>query len=252
MANPFPGVNPYIEAEGFWEDFHRRFINYLSEAVLSALPGGYDARIDERIELIDPASGKSIRQPDVSVIESPGGGWNAPSPGRLEVVETAVVEMLPVKEMREVWLEIRDLRDESLVTSIEILSPSNKTGAGYVSFQQKRRRLHEGGANLVDIDLLLGGRRMTFRQPLPAGDCFSFVARPTTTRVQVFSWRLPNPLPPIPIPLREPDPDIQISLNDVYQSTFDRGQYPRRLRYDEPLQFADPEIIQWASSIVRK
>lgn len=33
MASPFPGIDPYLESQGYWPDFHHTFINYLREAL---------------------------------------------------------------------------------------------------------------------------------------------------------------------------------------------------------------------------
>ncbi|PYS38214.1 MAG: hypothetical protein DMG14_18520, partial [Acidobacteria bacterium] len=41
MASPFPGVDPYIEAQGFWPDFHASFITYLRDVLMEKLPANY-------------------------------------------------------------------------------------------------------------------------------------------------------------------------------------------------------------------
>jgi hypothetical protein len=38
MASPFPGLDPFIEAQGFWPDFHARFITYLCDTLAETLP----------------------------------------------------------------------------------------------------------------------------------------------------------------------------------------------------------------------
>jgi hypothetical protein len=37
------------------------------------------------------------------------------------------------------------------------------------------------------------------------------------------------------VPLRAPDPDIEIDLQSVYQTAFDRGRYARSIDYRRPL-----------------
>lgn len=251
MKNPFPGVNPFIEAEGFWEDFHRRFVSYLCEAMLTRLPERYDARIDERVDLVDPDTGKSVRIPDVSVLDrkhsSARLGIESES---VSTVATAEVEQLPVEEYREVWIDVRDMRDNSLVTSIEVLSPTNKSPGGFNTFKHKRLQLLEGGASLVDIDLLLAGERLHFRQPLPPADYYTFISRSVRRpKTEVIAWPVQAALPSVPIPLRSPDPDLIIDLQEVYRTTFERGQYPRRLRYKAPLSHPDKDVRDWARSI---
>jgi hypothetical protein len=47
MPSPFPGVDPYLESQHFWPDFHARFMNYWCEALADQLPENYEARMDE-------------------------------------------------------------------------------------------------------------------------------------------------------------------------------------------------------------
>ena len=46
MAGPFPGMDPYIESQGNWQDFHNRFIAELSNVLGMHLPDDYVARVD--------------------------------------------------------------------------------------------------------------------------------------------------------------------------------------------------------------
>jgi hypothetical protein len=52
MANPFPGIDPYVEDQNYWEDFHTRFLTYACDAINDRLPDGYNAELDERITII--------------------------------------------------------------------------------------------------------------------------------------------------------------------------------------------------------
>ncbi|MGH7213292.1 MAG: DUF4058 family protein [Tepidisphaeraceae bacterium] len=238
-GNPFPGVNPYIEWEGYREDFHGTFVPCLRECIVDALPERYDARVEERMLVLTPDR-KEQRRPDVVVSErtdarkSKGGASTVvASPGA-----AAIVELLPfdVIEETQKWIDILDLEDESIVTSIEVLSPSNKDSRGSEPFHGKRQNLLLAGVHWIDIDLLLGGGRFRYKDPLPPGHFYAFVTRaPRRPRAsEVFPWSLRDPLPRIPIPLREPDPDITVDLGEAYRLAFERGRYPRRLRYRQP------------------
>jgi hypothetical protein len=44
----FPGVDPHLEDQGYWPDFHRRFMNYSCEAVADQLPPDYEARMAKK------------------------------------------------------------------------------------------------------------------------------------------------------------------------------------------------------------
>ena len=48
MPSPFPGMDPYIESSGVWEDFHHDLIAEIKHAVAARLPANYVARAGER------------------------------------------------------------------------------------------------------------------------------------------------------------------------------------------------------------
>ncbi|HMO26341.1 MAG TPA: DUF4058 family protein, partial [Tepidisphaeraceae bacterium] len=165
-ANPFVGVNPFIEWNGYWRDFHRTFINYFREFLLGRLPAGYDARIEEDTLLVNPELGIGRRIPDVAVFGPDRFDQSGASGAAVAVIEPSAeleVEPVDVELQKHVWIEVRTLEPDRLVTSIEILSPTNKQSRGLTEFLLKREELLDIGANLVDIDLLIDGARIPFR-----------------------------------------------------------------------------------------
>jgi hypothetical protein len=50
MLSPFPGMDPYLESQGWWQDFHTSSAVYCRSALTADLPDGYVALIgaDER------------------------------------------------------------------------------------------------------------------------------------------------------------------------------------------------------------
>ncbi|MBN9524455.1 DUF4058 family protein [bacterium] len=74
------------------------------------------------------------------------------------VVPAAVLIPSPPDEIHSVYLEVRDRTGGEVVTTIELLSPSNKaTDPDRDAYWAKVRRLRASPANLVEIDLLRGG-----------------------------------------------------------------------------------------------
>ena len=72
MPKRFPGIDPYLEAQGFWPDFHATFINYWREAIAECLPEHYEVRIDERVNLAAlPAEKVKRIRPDISISQRP-------------------------------------------------------------------------------------------------------------------------------------------------------------------------------------
>ncbi len=86
-------------------------------------------------------------------------------------------------EHQEIFLEIRELDPQRrLVTGIEVLSPTNKRAgsAGWLEYDRKRQVFLEGHANLVEIDLLRGGRRRSMEEPWPDVPYYVLAMRKST------------------------------------------------------------------------
>ncbi len=46
MPSLFPGMDPYLEAPRYWEEFHTWLIFYLGDALQDRMPAGYVARFE--------------------------------------------------------------------------------------------------------------------------------------------------------------------------------------------------------------
>ncbi len=158
-------------------------------------------------------------------------------------------------EVRERWIEISALPDLELVTVVEILSPSNKSGSGRSEYLHKRDALIDLTVNLVEIDLLLSGRPMPMGKSLPAGHYLAVVARAANRPdAEVYAWTIRHALPPIPIPLRAPDADVLLDLDQAFDLTYRLGRFNRIVRHGSPLPGNLPLIPAdraWAEGLGR-
>ena len=119
---------------------------------------------------------------------------------------------------------------------LELLSPTNKGDGGYSDYLTKRAAILRQKVHLVELDLLLAGRRMPLGAPLPKADYYAMVARSDRRpNVDVYSWSVRDPLPTIPIPLRAPDPDIGTDIAAVFATAYEKGRYARSLDYSKKL-----------------
>lgn len=258
MAGPFPGMDPYIEALGAWQDFHNRLIGRMVDALDESLPAAYAARNDERVTLARhfEADAPSVIRPDVLVGRRPGAEEAVAVAGgavaTLEPVELTIAGA-DLEEIRDWFIEVVRLPELEVVTVVEVLSPTNKGGPGRRDYLAKRDDLLGRGVNLVEVDLLLGGRRLPMAEPLPPGDYYAIVARAERRpRADVYAWSIRRPLPPIPIPLRAPDPDVVVDLGALASAVHDRARYPALLRYDRPLGLPlSTGDLDWAEAIAR-
>ena len=154
----------------------------LREAINQRLPEGYVAQIETRVALVSFDLPGAQRIPDVLVGRQPDAPrFSSSSSGEAAGVATIEPRTIPLAagevEVRERWIEISSLPELELVTVIEILSPSNKSGSGRNEYLQKRGALIDQPVNLVEIDLLLGGRPMPMGRNLTAGHYHAIVAR---------------------------------------------------------------------------
>ncbi len=253
MASPFPGMDPFLEDPAFWLDFHNTFVNYWREAIADALPEAYEAGIDERVYLVetDPDVRKLIK-PDVGILGSELSTGAVSSRSGVATLEPVTVPLALWEGPREAYIEILHRPERSLVAVLELLSPANKNAPGRTEYLSKRNGILRQNVHLVELDLLLGGKRVPMDKPLPAGDCYYLLARAEARPdCQVYAWPLEQALPRLPVPLRAPDADVMIDLAAVFATAYERGRFARRLRYGAPCPAPVTEPQQaWALSLL--
>jgi hypothetical protein len=210
------------------------------------------------VELPEEDQIKRIRA-DVAVVRGelnpePGSTLSAGSSQRSALtLEPVTIPMRLLDVESENYLEILHLADQKVVTIVELLSPSNKSGAGRRDYLAKRHGLMGPDVHLVKLDFLIGGHRLPMERPLPPGDFYALIARvERRPDCNVFTWTVRDPLPMIPIPLLAPDPDITVDLALPFATVFERGRYARLIRYDALLDLplaAEDRI--WAEQLAR-
>jgi hypothetical protein len=257
-------MDPYIEACGLWEDFHDELVGEIKAALARTVPDHYVIRFGERsyVALVtsdevglpdgrssqadvaiafSPRKGRAASRGAVAVAEPP-----ATSSGEDPVTMRALVEV----EFRESFVEVYELRPERrLVTTVEVLSPSNKRykSPGWFRYCRKRQAHLEGCANLVEIDLLRRGRRMPMEDEWPDSPYYVLVSRkPTAPQCTVWPAFCLRPLPEIPVPLSPPDTDVPLALQPMIESIYARSRYALDIDYRQRCRpRLDPAHQQW-------
>lgn len=265
MRSPFPGMDPYLENPDWFPNLHHDLITYIKQTLQSRLPESYYAQSDQRVWL--EYSRRHV-EPDVEIVHSRrrqrrrSGGAVALAerlPAEPVVVSVETVEHGP---FRESFIEIKKREGKSvrLVTSLEVLSPSNKTvgNPGREQYIQKQREVLGSDVNLVEIDLLRGGVHTTAvprDEAVAQGGRFDYhVSVHRFNRPNdyfVYPIPLENPLPLIGIPLLPADPDVTLDLQMVFDQAYVAGPYSREIDYGEdpivpPLR---PSQIKWMASL---
>jgi len=248
MKSPFSGMDPYIEAAGLWPDFHAHLIEKIYEALADAVPERYLVRTGERsyVVLVGEEGKEDYPFLPVVRITGPGGSQTQVGSEAGVALEEAASEpeVIPIRpfvelEFRETFLEIHDTDPgQQLITSVEVLSPSNKAAGseGRSIYLRKRQGLLLGAANLVEIDLLRGGQRLPMLDPWPKSPYTILVARrQRVPHCLAYPAHCLKTLPTVAIPLAHPDPDIPLSLQPLVDAIYGRSRYHRTIDYSQPL-----------------
>jgi Protein of unknown function (DUF4058) len=251
MPSPFPGMNPYLEQPDAWQDFHSRYVPALGDALAALVRPNFIVKIGEYMFIHEPPAEQRylIGHADVSLSHPDnrpgrnGGTATLPSP---------VVTRIPNVDFEEhLYLEVRDRENRELVTTLEVLSPTNKKpGPDREQYLAKRANLLHSEAHFVEIDLLRSGSRMPVED---ATICdYAIMVSRVEDRPNVNYWplHLREPLPPIPIPLRAPQPFVTLDLQGVLHVVYDRafyGDYIYRGKPSPPLRQDD---ASWAESLI--
>lgn len=240
MPSPFPGMDPYLEGPE-WEDFHSRFNIAASDALAPNVKPKYIVRVERRVYVEHGLEhDDQVRMPDVSVLWSGREGAIAVAPSASSTTALVPVEcLLPSpQERRETYLVIRELPSLEIVTVIETLSPSNKrsTSDGRGQYLEKREEILRSRTNLVELDLLRGGKRLPV-MGMPAGDYFAIVSRGYRRPIaDVFHWTIRDSQQEIYIPLKKGEPEVPLNLQQVFTTVYDRALYQLSLNYTRPPQ----------------
>jgi hypothetical protein len=171
---------------------------------------------------------------------------------------------VPHDERREPFVEVfvGQGRSKRLVTTIEVLGPSNKTTGehGRDLYLRKQREVLASKVHLVEIDLLRSGEHTTsVPHRLAVEVCGNFDYHVCVHRFDsledyfVYPVWIEEPLPAVSIPLLPPDAEVTIDLQAVFNRCYDAGPYRRRVQYlSEPPSPPLPEDkTEWARRLLQ-
>ena len=165
------------------------------------------------------------------------------------IMATIMPEQIPVYS-----IEIRDVADRHLVTTIEIISPTNKRGDGYREYLDKRNRILSSTTHLLEIDLLRQGKRVPMQRTLPEAPYFIFLSRAELRPItEVWPIQLTMPLPIVPVPLLPGDEDMPLDLQLAFTTVYEDFGYDLSVDYSQPPEtpLAEDTAV-WANDLLQK
>lgn len=267
MPSPFPGMDPFLEKNPIFHELHTQMFAEAQGLLQPQVRPKYVARLERHLSegsvwgLEVGASSLEGREPDLTIV--PG------SRSRRMVRANAVLSRPTATEFEELAEEELELRKQRriviyvqsrprlAVTSIELLSPSNKeSGAvGQTRYLEKRSSALHGGLHWVEIDLLRGGERPPIPLRFPASDYLTYIAQATPSgwHHQLHTWSMRAPLPAIPIPLLGNDRAV-LDLAACFRQAYDRIAADDEAGYDDdpPAPALKPKDRIWVDRLLRK
>lgn len=197
--------------------------------------------------------------PDVTIVRPPGTRSGVRAGIAESTDEPYLIKQLE-SEYREPYIEIVYLPTGVVVTTIELLSPINKSGDGRERYLQRQRQMLNADISLVEIDLLRAGSHTV---AAPEERLAQFAERRYLVSVrrarhygefEVYPTALAARLPRCKIPLREPDPDAVLDLPAVLERTYDVSGYEDFIDYRQappppPLTSAE---LAWLDGLLRE
>ncbi len=255
MPSPFPGMDPYLEVPHLWGNFHDSFLTYSRDAINDALPSGYVAMINQRVELVE-RDGESPHPPgpDFFVVAEPRATRNshAEAPG-VATLDPVTIPATYLDEERQMFLEVLWVPERRVVTVVELLSPSNKDHRDRNRYLAKRDDVLHSPANLVELDLLRAGRRVPLDRRPPSADYYAFIYRADRRPdCHVYGWTVRDRLPVLPLPLDPGRIEPLIDYQALFELTYHRARFAELIDYQqEPPAPLSDEARAWAAEVAR-
>jgi hypothetical protein len=226
-------MDPYLERPDRWSGVHARLIAVIGEMLARQVAPRFFVDSEDYVYILgrdDP--GRSLLRPDLTMVELAGVGSTAPARGRIaSPLLVAVPEEL---EIRTPFLKILDTLSREVVTTIEVLSPINKTpgSAGHREFLRKRKQVLGSTSHWLEIDLLRAGVR-----PLgvPVHEGYDAILHRARTPEHFEGWfaTVRQPLPTIAVPLTAPFEDVPLPPQEVVETVYDRYRYDAAIEYED-------------------
>ena len=236
MPSPFPGMAPYLEHPELWPEVHSRLLVAIADRLGPQLRPKYRVAIEKRV-YEDTREDLLVAQPDAAVFQTQVQESVAMPQAGIAVVEPVTVERPMPEEIQERYLEIREVGTGTVITTLELISPSNKrSGKGRQQYEAKRLRIRASQTHLVEIDLIRAFQPLPMRG-IEDPHLYRILVSPANQRPQaaLYPFNLPSPIPAFPLPLQPNDPDLILEVQPLLNQIYDRAGYDLAIDYRQTL-----------------
>ena len=229
----FPGMNPYLEHPALWPEIHSGVISGLMRCLNPQIIPKYRAAVDKRVyqdTIFVGIPDNTVFQPSLSNVNR---NQNLSQLQTISIVAEPERVAVPVMgEVREPYLEIREIATHRVITVVELLSPANKrNGEGRQHYLHKRQSILNSQTHFVEIDLLRTGEPM----PIEGGhksDYQIMVSRaPERPIAERYPFNLQDPIPAFFLPLQAEDEEPIIDLAQLVQQACEEAAIDLAIDY---------------------
>lgn len=221
MPSPFPGMDPFLEDQKLWPEYQHLLVTCLYQALLPGLVDRYRARVGQRHYFTEQA------------------------------LFTSVIK----EEHAEEYIEIRQRGADRLVTLVEVVAPGNKTThIGRQLYLDHWAAGKTGGANIVEIDLVLQGQPPRgFSPNTQAEGEYAITVSRTNRQENLEAFNLQRAMPRFRLPLAGDDRDMVVELHVIFNRAYDLGGFGGKIDYKlAPVPMLSDSDRQWLDTLLKK
>ncbi len=258
MPTPFPGMDPYLERAGLWEEVHTRLIVAIADALGPQVRPKYRVGVEQRtyLAVLTPDEYELVGKPDVLVAAPRRQAQPVHATATAIGIAPRVAQLPMPEEIIERHLVVRDVVTGEVIAVMELLSPTNKlTRDGRRQYTRKRMQVLGSATHFIEIDLLRVGEPFPFRvqDDDAQGDYRILVSRAQERpQAAVYLFTIRDPIPDLPVPLQPGDAEPSVALNRLVHDVYDRAGYDLTLDYQQappppPIREQD---VQWMKQLL--
>ncbi|NEO51856.1 MAG: DUF4058 family protein [Okeania sp. SIO3B5] len=260
MPSPFPGMDPYLEHPDLWPGLHLHLTVKMADLLSPQLYPKYFVSLQVRMYEEKDIESLFVDIPDVSVLSKKSqintSNYTESQVAIIEPSTKPITVTLPIPiTIRQGYLEIQEVATKEVVTTIEILSPSNKKGGkGREIYLEKREKILDSLTNFIEIDLLRRGQRMPISNHKNKSHYQILVSRvKQRPRADLYAFNIQNKIPEFPLPLRPEDTEPIIDLQALLTNIYDVGSYDLKIDYTQkPVPKLSENDATWADTWLRQ
>lgn len=266
MPSPFPGMDPFLEKNPIFHELHTQILANAQGRLQPQLRPKYIARLERHLSegSVWTLGVESMdrKEPDIAIIEGaigerPQASTATLAEPTLRHSEELSAEELELRKQRRIVIYV-NAKPRLAVTSIELLSPSNKQNGSLARerYLEKRASALHGGLHWVEIDLLRGGTRPPMPIKVPDDpDYLTYLAEATPTgwEQQIYAWNLRDAIPVIRVPLLGSD-YAELNIGECLNESYDIIAADDEAGYetDPPPPELREEDAGWVDELLRK